>query len=317
VNGSVNNHFLARRGRRRNPLQFFYDCIVLADIIRFAPDILLIEGVDSPYFILFYPVMKLFGAHLVFLIHDVVPHTGSEMPILDRLTRLAVELSDSFIVFSEDQLKLFASQYGKTAFVLHLAQSTYYEEYYKEHSIEREPWTVLFFGTVRPNKGLEVLIQAAELARDLIPTLKVIVAGESDEFRQYSKHIMTPSMYELHLRRIPDNEVGSYFLRSQCSIFPYHDATQSGPLLLSLAFNCPVIAANVGGLAEYFTDGVNGLLFEKGNVRELAETIVKLLNDRPLLTKMQDQARTVFMDRFSPQVIAQELIDIVKKLETS
>lgn len=316
VSGSVKEHLFPRYGRRRNPLQIFYDCIVFADIIRFAPDVLLIEGVDSPYFLLFYPLMKLFGVHLFFLMHDVVPHTGSEMPILNGLTRLAVQVSDSFIVFSEDQLRQLANRYGKTGFVLHLVQSTYYEEYYKGHTIEREPWTILFFGTVRANKGLELLIQAAELARDRIPFLKVIVAGACDNFQQYNKYIMTPTMYELRLQRIPDDEVGGYFLRSQCSIFPYHDATQSGPLLLSLAFSCPVIVANVGGLPEYFAEGENGLLFEKENIPELADKIVYLLNNKELLTKMQAQARIFLLDRFSPEVVAQELIDIVKKLET-
>jgi glycosyltransferase involved in cell wall biosynthesis len=95
---------------------------------------------------------------------------------------------------------------------------------------------------------------------------------------------------------------------------PYHDATQSGPLLISLSFNCPVIAADVGGLPEYLSEGKNGLLFKKDSCSDLADKIVHLLTDEVRLRDMQSNSRSLLIDRFSPSTIATELLSVLENI---
>ena len=308
---SVRTLLLHRSARKRNPLQFIYDILMFLTIVDFAPNVVLIEGVDSPYFLAFYPLMKIFGIRLIFMMHDVMPHSGSEKPLVDMFTRLGVHLCDNIVVFSQFQKMEFQKRFSREASVVHLTHPILYEEYYQDHTIQRERWTILFFGQVRPNKGLDILIQAAEIARRQIPDLKVIVAGSCENFEAYEKFIVTSGIFELHLENVPNRDVGGYFLRSQCSVLPYLDATQSGALLVSLAFNCPVIAAEVGGLPEYLSVGENGVLFKRGNVSELAKTIVDLLLNEDRLRYMQNNARTKLIERFSPSAIAREVLAVI------
>jgi glycosyltransferase involved in cell wall biosynthesis len=62
-------------------------------------------------------------------------------------------------------------------------------------------------------------------------------------------------------------------------ICPYKEATQSGVLMTAFACSRTVVASNVGAFSEYITDGVNGKLFEEGNVKELEDAILFLLKD--------------------------------------
>ena len=57
---------------------------------------------------------------------------------------------------------------------------------------------------------------------------------------------------------------------------------------LGLAYKKPIIASNTGGIPETIKDGVNGYLFEKGNVNQLSEIISKITEDSSLLKKLQD-----------------------------
>lgn len=312
LGSGVRTHYSYRRQRRRNPLQLIYDVGLFARIAHFAPEVLLIEGVESPFFLIFYPLIKLLRVRMVFLLNDAKPHSGNEKPLLDLLTSLALRLCDRIVVFSDDQQSECKAVLNREASVIHLVYPTHYETYYQHHSIQRERWTILFFGTVRQNKGLEILIQAAEIARRSIPGLRVIIAGKCSDFTYYRNYVETPTMFELHLKWIPDQDVGRYFLRSQCSILPYHDATQSGPLLISLAFNCPVIAADVGGLPEYLSEGRNGLLFTKNSCSGLADKIVQLLTDESTLRSMQANSRPLLINRFSPPAVANELLNVLE-----
>ena len=57
------------------------------------------------------------------------------------------------------------------------------------------------------------------------------------------------------------------------------------------AARCPVIATNLEGISEVIEHEVNGLLFEKGDVKGLAEAIRRLAENRNLLVKLASNAK--------------------------
>lgn len=76
---------------------------------------------------------------------------------------------------------------------------------------------------------------------------------------------------------------------------------ENSPLVIHEAFltKTPVIATNLGGMAEYVEDGKNGLLFELGNVDDLRDKLEALIHDRELLRKLSvgsDRVRTIQED---------------------
>jgi hypothetical protein len=74
---------------------------------------------------------------------------------------------------------------------------------------------------------------------------------------------------------IPNEEVKYYFSAADAVVLPYTSATQSGIAQIAYNFDLPVIATNVGGLAEVVRDGETGLLVPPNDPRALAGRIVE------------------------------------------
>lgn len=91
------------------------------------------------------------------------------------------------------------------------------------------------------------------------------------------------------------------------------------PLTILEAFACgtPVIGANTGGIPEQVVDGVTGLLFEPGNVRDLAEKIQYLIDNPALALEMGRNARRQVEAQNDPEKHYQQLIQIYQELIVS
>src|SRR5207247_9451405 len=63
-----------------------------------------------------------------------------------------------------------------------------------------------------------------------------------------------------------------------------------GPLVIREAFAAggPVVASRIGGIPETVTDEVNGLLFEPGDVDDLARQLRRLIQEPDLLPRLRD-----------------------------
>ena len=107
----------------------------------------------------------------------------------------------------------------------------------------------LFFGHVRPFKGLDVALRAWRLLKT---DVTLVVAGEAwwkseDEYRELAQGL---SNVRFEFRFIPDAEIATYFAACDVVLAPYRIEAQSGVALTAFHFARPVIASNVGGLPE-------------------------------------------------------------------
>ena len=130
----------------------------------------------------------------------------------------------------------------------------------------------LFFGHIRPFKGLDI-------ALDAWPKLKtsatLLVAGEPWWKREYP---LQPNV-RFDLRFIPDAEVATYFAAADVVLAPYRSEAQSGVALTAFHFGRPVIAAAVGGLPEII-DGRNGILIPPEDAVALARAVDEFFSSR-------------------------------------
>ena len=130
----------------------------------------------------------------------------------------------------------------------------------------------LFFGHVRPFKGLDIALRAwSRLKSDVV----LLVAGEAwwdaeDEYRQLAKGLNT---VRFDFRFIPDAEIATWFAATDVVIAPYRTEAQSGVVLTAFHFQRPVIATRVGGIPEIVQDGLNGFLIPPENPDALAAAV--------------------------------------------
>lgn len=137
---------------------------------------------------------------------------------------------------------------------------------------ERE---LLFYGFVRPYKGLDVLVEALGLLRD--ESVFLTIAGEfwegHTELSRRAEALGITRQLEIRPRYHSDAESAELFARADVVVLPYLSATGSGVIPLAYRYGCPVIASRVGGIPDVVADGSTGWLVESGNAVALAETI--------------------------------------------
>lgn len=133
----------------------------------------------------------------------------------------------------------------------------------------------LFFGHIRPFKGLDIALDAW---RQIKSNATLLVAGEPWWNATYEKQ----AKVRFDLRFIPDAEIATYFAAADVVLAPYRAEAQSGVALTAFHFARPVIATAVGGLPDII-DGRNGILVPPENPAALAQVVDEFFErrDRP------------------------------------
>jgi glycosyltransferase involved in cell wall biosynthesis len=157
-----------------------------------------------------------------------------------------------------------------------------------------EPLSVGFIGTLYEHKGAHVLIKAVRSLPTAIP-VELKVYGNLEEFPDYVSELKRVAFGDpriLFCGTFPNAEIGQIFSNLDVLVVPsiWYENT---PLVIysAQAAGCPVIASNLGGMAEAVEHEENGLLFPPGDVDGLSKTIARLVADRSLLFRLTSRAR--------------------------
>jgi glycosyltransferase involved in cell wall biosynthesis len=151
---------------------------------------------------------------------------------------------------------------------------------------------------LRPEKALEVLVDAADLLRAEFPDLTVLIAGDGIEAEPLRQRIEDKGLEDTVLllgtrRDVPD-VLAAADIAVCCSDF------EGTPLSMMeyMGVGLPVVATRVGGIPEMIDDGVHGLLFEKRNEQDLARALARLIRDpeerKRMGTRAQERQREHF-----------------------
>lgn len=223
---------------------------------------------------------------IICIADNIIPH---EKRIGDRsFTKYFLKSCDAFITMSEkvmSDLRMF--QKSKPAkLVSHPLYDNFGKIIFKESArkhldIPENQNIILFFGFIRKYKGLDLLLEAMSILKNLKPetlNIKLLVAGEYyEDEKSYKEQIEKLGIKDLLILKtdfIPDSEVKYYLCAADAVIQPYRNATQSGVTPLAYHFEKPMIVTNVGGLPSLVPDGKVGLVVEP-NPAAIADGILK------------------------------------------
>ena len=151
-----------------------------------------------------------------------------------------------------------------------------------------------FIGTLYYHKGAHVLLEAVRSLPTEMP-LKVKIYGELEQFPEYARTLRSVAGNDHRIEfcgTFPNPGIGEIFYGLDVLVVPslwY----ENSPLALSFAqaARVPVVATDSEGIHEVIADGENGFLFEKGDVKGLADIIRMLCNDRSVVQHLSDHAR--------------------------
>lgn len=181
-------------------------------------------------------------------------------------------------------------------------------------NLDRQSRIVLYFGLIRPYKGVEILLQACRELTD-ISRLKVLIVGEiySGKDRIHELINVLPSgLVQLVDRYVPNEEVATWFRAADIVALPYLSATQSG--IVPIAYRClrPVIVTRVGGLPDVVSEGESGYIVEPDDPSGLAQAIRNYFEElgSPDLT----EGIKAVSGRLSWSAYAENLLDFISEL---
>ena len=252
---------------------------------RFNPDLTLIPWWVSfwtPQFFVICSLIKLLSASkIAFLCHNVYSHDRGSIDKL--LTRVALSRGDGFLVHTvQDQGRL--ARLFPTKPILREYHPTY--DVFQMRGLSREQAReelgvsgriLLFFGFIRPYKGLRYLLEAMpHILRHVDVTL--LVAGEfwndERETRSLVERLGVAEHVRFYDRYIPNEEVETYFAASDLVVLPYVSATGSGIVHTAYAMGRPVVATKVGCLPEVVEEGRTGYLVEGQSPEAISAAVV-------------------------------------------
>lgn len=185
--------------------------------------------------------------------------------------------------------------------------------------IPQDARTVLFFGSIKPSKGLDHLIRAFALLLKRVPDAFLIIAGEplNVDPAPYERLMRDLALEERALFRaayVPPELVPEHFVAADVVALPYLRIYQSGVLHLAYTFGKPVVASNVGGLSEDVRMGKSGLLVPPGDENALARALGDLLQDPSLAAEMGEYAKALSEEKHSWEAIARDTLEIYRTL---
>ncbi len=212
---------------------------------------------------------RMIGAKLVIEFHEVLDTGELNVPIVPTYVRLLaprlLALTDGAVMHSEFDREALEQRYGLAPRPVRVIAHGPYDHYEREAPAPAGDGVcrLLYFGVIRPFKGLEDLIEAFDSVDD-VERFELTVVGETWEGWTKPAEMIASSRHrdriEFVNRYVADEEVGAYFERADAVVLPYHRSSASGPLHIAMSFGLPVAVTSVGGLVEA-ADGYRGAVF--------------------------------------------------------
>lgn len=256
-------------------------------ISDFDPDLVVFQWWHPFFAVAYASVLGIVGrmrpglpSKAVFLCHNVSPHESS--PVDRFLTQLAFRRVTSFLVQSrEDRTRLLEiRKRARVAVSPHPIYDVFNAGRYTKELAKRELGeagpVILFFGYVRPYKGLGVLIDAfAEVLRSMDAVLYVVgeIYEGRDRYAAQIERLGIGTRVRMVDRYVANEEVEKYFAACDLVVLPYLSATQSGVVQIAYGFHRPVVVTAVGGLPDVVEHGSTGYVVPPNDPAAVARAI--------------------------------------------
>ncbi len=228
---------------------------------------------------------------LVVTIHDVEPHYDRFVS-RKRFLRAGMQIPHRLIVHYPNGKKRLIDNWGidgdRVDVIPHgimpVGNLMSLPEARRALGLPAERKIILFFGSIRPNKGLDVLIRAFDIVRQRQEQVLLVIAGalpRGVSFKPYSQVIESLNLSD-YIRSIigfvPQQDVDTFISACEVVVLPYLQfEAQSGVLMRAYAHKKPVVVSNVGAMGEIVSADKTGLVVAPTRPDLLAEAIIDAL----------------------------------------
>jgi glycosyltransferase involved in cell wall biosynthesis len=264
------------------------------------------------------------GLRVVWTVHNSLAHELTHRFIEIELSAFVAEIADVVHVMTSETLAatadLFPIPEEKVVLVEHPSFDGCYPELLDRATarerlgIHDDEIALLFFGGIRPYKGIPLLLDAFETAAAADARLSLHIAGGlgATMGRDVVDRVNDTPRVVPHIGFVPESDVHQYLLAADVMVLPYESILNSGSLMLAATFGLPVIAPRMGQLVE-LEDSSFVEFFDAGSAECLARAI-----DRAVVRLRREEARDdarLYAASRRPDVISESFATSVLHLD--
>lgn len=272
-------------------------------------------------FIFQFLLFKILKLKIMVTLHNVVPHERAFPKLVQVFFAWALKLSDGIIVHNYYAKRFVVEVYETNAKKIFVIPHGNFLNYYPESitppkeakaklGISLDKFVLLFFGTIRPYKGINLLLSSFEEAVKKNPQLFLIVAGDCQDASLRTEltkfQVCFPENCMFKLDYVPDSEVSTLMKIANIGILPYQEITSSGAALLFISYGLPLIASNLPAIKEILKDG-SCFFFNRNDPKSLEKTILIAARNTTLYNfskeKIQNSAKLLGWQKIADSTI--------------
>jgi glycosyltransferase involved in cell wall biosynthesis len=223
-----------------------------------------------------------------------------------------VHLAHGFVVHSEYDQKMLQRHYNlekrQIALIPHgpSNQCRLSKEIRASRNTPISCCNLLFFGIIRPYKGLEDLIMAFDaLPKNEITKYWLTIVGETWEGWTRPANLIERSQHRDRItfvnRYVSDAEAAQFFAGADAVVLPYHRSSTSGPLHIAMNCGLPVVVTKVGGLVEAVANYEGAILVppeDPTTLRQALQEVIKWQGKRFVCAYSWEQVATRYAALF-------------------
>lgn len=267
---------------------------------------------------------KQWGRKIIFTLHNVLPHDTRFEGQAVRLHEGLVRHADVIHTISPHTAELAAEKYEVPAEkVVEIPHSSYdgiygpalaQDEARAKLGARPDSTGVLFFGWIRPYKGIEHLVAASRIASEHGADIEVLLAGRP---QGHVEHLLDeleqgPATVTSHLKRVLPEDVPVWFGAADVLVLPYRAILNSGNMFLAATYGVPVILPDEPHLVAEFGGEEWIRFFDRADADA---SLASLIEDPWFRRPEAREAARRFADARPPQRMAEQYADLVTSLE--
>lgn len=174
---------------------------------------------------------------------------------------------------------------------------------------------ILHVGRLIEQKNHIGLLTIFQRILEQIPTAKLLLVGAGPLQELIENNIIKRGLSKaVHLLGLRD-DVPSLMSKCDIFLFPSHHEGLPVVALEANAANLPVVGSKIPGLIEAVQDGKTAVLHNIEDIKGMADSAIKLLNDHQYAAQLKNAGRTWVKDNYSTEISAKRLLETYNKLK--
>lgn len=288
---------------------------LLIKVLRLKPDIVHFNWLTIPLLdFITIKLLKGMGIKVIITKHNYLAHEKNN---LESGALQCLESADQIVCLSNTVKNRFP-QYLKSKISIINHGNTYLNELsrYKSKPIASDDTTLLFIGSIKPYKGVLLLLKAySELVKaQKVTGLRLKIIGNCDknlakEINTYIEINNLEQLVESHFEFISYDQMFSYIENCDAGILPYQWGSQSGLPYLFYSFNKPLILSDSCGISEQGNPQIS--IITKPEIESIKKAIITFMINKD---KFHPSDFVKFLSENDMKLIAQKMIKLYNKL---